>query len=102
MERLIALTQHADPIVAVDSIPNLDELSAAAHAASAEVRVVIEVDIDGDGLLDLYDGGYANFLAPDAHEQIASAYGVNAGRLRSLKGRFDPADVFTSAIPLPV
>jgi hypothetical protein len=47
-------------------------------------------------------GGYANFLAPDAHEQIASAYGVNAERLRSLKGRFDPAAVFTSAIPLPV
>src|SRR5258706_11096536 len=45
VERLIALTRHADPIVAVDSIPNLDELSAAAHAAGAELKVVIEVDI---------------------------------------------------------
>src|SRR5436190_12854763 len=45
VERLIALTRHAEPIVAVDSIPNLDELSAAAHAAGAELKVVIEVDI---------------------------------------------------------
>src|SRR5258706_4872709 len=45
VERLVALTRHADPIVAVDSIPNLDELSAAAHAADAELKVVIEVDI---------------------------------------------------------
>src|SRR5262245_61563874 len=47
-------------------------------------------------------GGYANFLAPDAHDQIGAAYGNNAGRLRELKRRFDPDNVFSSAIPLPV
>jgi FAD/FMN-containing dehydrogenase len=47
-------------------------------------------------------GGYANLLAPDAHEQIAAAYGDNAERLKSVKQRFDPAGVFTSATPLPM
>jgi FAD/FMN-containing dehydrogenase len=46
-------------------------------------------------------GGYANFLAPDDHEQIASAYGNNARRLRDMKRKFDPDNVFSSAIPLP-
>jgi FAD/FMN-containing dehydrogenase len=46
-------------------------------------------------------GGYANFLTPDDHEQIGSAYGNNASRLREVKRRFDPDNVFSSAIPLP-
>ena len=46
-------------------------------------------------------GGYANYLVPDDREQVAEAYGGNAGRLRVLKRRFDPDRVFTSAIPLP-
>ena len=46
-------------------------------------------------------GGYANFLAPDDHEQVAEAYGGNAARLRALKRRIDPDGVFASAIPLP-
>jgi FAD/FMN-containing dehydrogenase len=46
-------------------------------------------------------GGYANFLAPDDHEQIESAYGNNTRRLRDLKRTFDPDNVFSSAIPLP-
>ncbi|MEJ1962778.1 MAG: FAD-binding oxidoreductase [Gammaproteobacteria bacterium] len=46
-------------------------------------------------------GGYANLLAPDAVEQTAHAYGSNAGRLRELKNRFDPLNVFSSAIALP-
>ena len=46
-------------------------------------------------------GGYANALAPDNQEQATAAYGGNAARLRQLKRRFDPDDVFTSAILLP-
>ena len=49
-----------------------------------------------DGLL----GGYANLLGPDDHDQIAYAYGPNAGRLLAAKNRYDPDRVF-SAIPLP-
>jgi FAD/FMN-containing dehydrogenase len=45
-------------------------------------------------------GGYANLLGPDEHDQIALAYGANIDRLREVKQRFDPDNVF-SAIPLP-
>jgi FAD/FMN-containing dehydrogenase len=45
-------------------------------------------------------GGYANLLAPDQHDQIADAYGANLNRLRQVKRRFDPENIF-SAIPLP-
>ncbi|MET1027529.1 MAG: FAD-binding oxidoreductase [Dongiaceae bacterium] len=48
-----------------------------------------------------FPGGYANLLAPDAHDQIAAAYGVNAARLARLKQKFDPNNIFSSAIPLP-
>jgi hypothetical protein len=47
-------------------------------------------------------GGYSNFLAPDAHEQISSAYGDNARRLCDLKRQFDAVNVFSSATPLPI
>jgi hypothetical protein len=46
-------------------------------------------------------GGYASLLGPNDHDQIASAHGSNINRLRVLKRRFDPDDLFTSAIPLP-
>lgn len=46
-------------------------------------------------------GGYANLLGPYAHEQIVAAYGDNAARLIEIKRRFDPGNVFSSAIPLP-
>jgi hypothetical protein len=39
-------------------------------------------------------GGYANFLTPDDHEQVKSAYGNNARRLRDLKRKFDPDNIF--------
>jgi FAD/FMN-containing dehydrogenase len=45
-------------------------------------------------------GGYANLLGPDAHEQIADAYGDNAVRLSAAKAFYDPEGVFT-AIPIP-
>jgi hypothetical protein len=46
-------------------------------------------------------GGYATFLRSHDREQAKDAYGRNGARLRSLKRRFDPDGVFTSAIPLP-
>lgn len=45
-------------------------------------------------------GGYPNLLGPDEHAQIAAAYGSNTDRLRTLKLRFDPENVF-AATPLP-
>jgi hypothetical protein len=46
-------------------------------------------------------GGYANVLAPEAHEQISEAYGTNATKLISLTQKLDPSNVFSSAIRLP-
>jgi FAD/FMN-containing dehydrogenase len=46
-------------------------------------------------------GGYANLLGHEDSEQARGAYGENAARLKALKCRFDPDDVFSSAIPLP-
>jgi len=48
MRRLTAVLGHADPVVAVDSIPNLDELNAAAMQAGKTLRVVIEVNVGMD------------------------------------------------------
>src|SRR5262249_30933614 len=45
-------------------------------------------------------GGYANLLDPNEHDEIANAFGCNITRLRELKRRFDPDNVFSSAIPL--
>jgi hypothetical protein len=50
---------------------------------------------------DSIPGGYVKPLAPNAYEQIDSAYGCNALRLRRLKKRFDPDGVFCSASTLP-
>jgi FAD/FMN-containing dehydrogenase len=47
-------------------------------------------------------GGYPNLLAGDDPDRIARSYGRNAGRLIRAKRRYDPANVFRSAIPLPV
>jgi FAD/FMN-containing dehydrogenase len=40
-------------------------------------------------------------MGPEAHDQIPYAYGSNLQRVQSLKKRFDPDGIFTSAIPLP-
>ena len=45
VRRLLALVGPARPVVAVDCVANLDELSAAAHAQQKRLDVVIEVDI---------------------------------------------------------
>ena len=43
-ERLAALLERADVVVAVDSILNGEELGAAAHARGKRLRVIVEVD----------------------------------------------------------
>jgi len=76
--------------------------------AAWEPTSVVEAELHRQWMSDLsralaphaLPGGYANFLAPDAHDQIAHAYGSNALRLRELKRRFDPDNVFSSATSL--
>ncbi|WP_088343728.1 MULTISPECIES: FAD-binding oxidoreductase [Rhodomicrobium] len=46
-------------------------------------------------------GGYPNLLTPEDGEQLALSYGGNASRLRAVKRRYDPENVFASAIPIP-
>jgi FAD/FMN-containing dehydrogenase len=46
-------------------------------------------------------GGYPNLLGPDERDRIALAYGRNIDRLQSVKRRFDPEGMLTSAIALP-
>jgi FAD/FMN-containing dehydrogenase len=46
-------------------------------------------------------GGYGNLLAPESTRQTARAFGDNGTRLRAVKHKFDPDNVFSSAIPLP-
>lgn len=44
---------------------------------------------------------YPNQFGPDRPEQAAHAYGPNAARLRQVKKRYDPANVFTAtSLPL--
>jgi FAD/FMN-containing dehydrogenase len=46
-------------------------------------------------------GGYPNFLTGDEPDRVAKSYGPNAERLIATKRRYDPDNVFRSAIPLP-
>ncbi len=46
-------------------------------------------------------GGYPNFLGKGDLDRAASSYGRNAERLIEAKRRYDPNNVFSSAIPLP-
>jgi FAD/FMN-containing dehydrogenase len=47
-------------------------------------------------------GGYPNFLAGDDVDRVAKSYGPNAERLIKAKRRYDPDNIFSSAIPLPL
>jgi FAD/FMN-containing dehydrogenase len=47
-------------------------------------------------------GGYPHFLAADDNDRIARSYGPNGERLTKAKHKYDPDNIFHSAIPLPV
>jgi Berberine and berberine like len=47
-------------------------------------------------------GGYPNLLAVGEADRAAKSYGRNARRLMEAKRRYDPDNLFRSAIPLPV
>ena len=47
-------------------------------------------------------GGYPNMLAGDDPDRATKSYGRNAERLMKAKRRYDPDNLFRSAIPLPV
>src|SRR5262245_47579738 len=47
-------------------------------------------------------GGYPNFLPQGDADRAAKSYGDKSERLISAKRRYDPDNVFSSAIPLPV
>ncbi len=47
-------------------------------------------------------GGYPNLLAAGGPDRAARSYGRNAERLIKAKRHYDPDNVFSSAIPLPV
>jgi hypothetical protein len=46
-------------------------------------------------------GGYPNLLGAGEADRAAASFGPNAERLAMLKRRYDPDNVFSSAIPLP-
>jgi len=46
-------------------------------------------------------GGYPNFLVDGDADRVAESFGPNAERLAMVKRRYDPDNLFRSAIPLP-
>jgi FAD/FMN-containing dehydrogenase len=46
-------------------------------------------------------GGYVNFLTEDESGRVESAYGTNFERLRDLKRRFDPDNLFRMNLNIP-
>lgn len=54
-----------------------------------------------DALTRAIPGGYPNFLGRDDADRARVSYGGNAERLLAAKRRYDPDNIFSSAIPLP-
>ena len=48
-----------------------------------------------------FAGGYPNLLARDDADRAAESFGPNTERLLAVKRRYDPANLFRSALPLP-
>lgn len=46
-------------------------------------------------------GGYPNLLGSNDPDRAGHSYGGNAKRLMEIKRRYDPDNIFSSAIPLP-
>jgi FAD/FMN-containing dehydrogenase len=46
-------------------------------------------------------GVYVNLIADDETSRIPAAYGSNYGRLRELKKRWDPTNLFSSNYNIP-
>jgi len=44
-------------------------------------------------------GGYPSLLGPDDDERARASFGDNLGRLLAAKRRYDPGNMFASAIP---
>lgn len=47
-------------------------------------------------------GGYPNLLPDGDAERASKSYGPNVERLIRVKRHYDPENIFSSAIPLPV
>jgi FAD/FMN-containing dehydrogenase len=76
--------------------PDADDDAVARHRAWADS---VATALDPAAL----PGGYPNLLGPDDDERALASYGANRDRLLAAKRRYDPANVFASAIPgLPV
>ena len=54
------------------------------------------------GFKNALPGGYPNLLGKNDSPRATRSYGVNAERLIAAKRRYDPDNVFSSAIPLPL
>jgi D-serine deaminase-like pyridoxal phosphate-dependent protein len=79
--RLVALARHADVMVAVDNAANVDDLSAAAVAAGASLRVLVEVNI-GMNRCGVEPGEPALALA----RRVAEAKGLRFTGLQGYEG----------------
>jgi len=47
-------------------------------------------------------GGYVNFLTSDDRDRASQSYGRNGRRLLEAKRQYDPDNVFSSTVPLPL
>jgi D-serine deaminase-like pyridoxal phosphate-dependent protein len=81
IRRLMSLAHHANMMVAVDDVRNVEELSQAAQVATVSVRVLVEVDV-GQRRCGVQPGEPALILA----RQVASAPGLTFAGLMGYEG----------------